>query len=349
MNKINHFNLTKMSLRKLQITALLDIPFISLILKYDYFLEGIPRLVHHEKHPIQNIALLLNNKAVYIVCNLVKIINLHTGVIERILEDHEGYIDILAVNNNLIATTSKDSLKIWDLTTENYIYNLEETIGKVSVMIFHDKYLYYDTDNKIIRLDPFTCKEMIYNLNTDKKVRHLFIMNNRLIVVSGIINIFDLLTGELLYTLGDYITYIKQIDENHIISSSYYAGNKIYNIITGQSEFILKDIAISHILILPDKRLVILSDCGRINILEALDKKQYVLDCRYNLIKHMALLFDDNIITGGNENVLRVWNPNTCKLLFTMKGTTGERGTLTVTNMGVLISTDERGNLTIWQ
>ena len=339
-----------MSIRKTQITALLDIPFISLILKYDYFLEGVPRLIHHEKYSIDHVAALPNNRAVYTTHNEVKIINLHNRVVEYTLTGHKRYINILYVNNNLIATVSEYSLKIWDLITKNYIYNSQERIGIVHTMLFHDKYLYYDKRNKVIKLDLLTHEEIIYHLDTDKTIKQLFVMANRLIVVNGIINVFNLLTGKLIYTLGKYIKYVKQIDENNIISSSYYHGNKTYNIITGRSENIFQNIsiAISSILILPDKRVVVLFDSGGIFIFENLNKKQYVLGRCYNSTKHMAVLFDGNIVTSGNENVLRILDPNTGQHLFTIKSKDATT-ILIVSDTGQLITTNYNGNLIIWQ
>lgn len=304
-----------MTTRKSIITTALDLPIIQEIIKYDYFLEGTPRLRITDK--ITNFYFLDNNRAVYSVHNIIKIIDLQTGIVEDIFKyKNSDHVTALSTNKILIASASTSFLlKIHDLTGK-CIHHLNTDFWFVQHLLFHDNYLYNDSDTKtIIKWNLTTGKQdMTYDIHNDS-ITNFVIIKDKLVTSGYHINILDLYTGELIHTLEEDVQDLKIVDNDRILIISATGKSRIYSVSQLKCETILHGSAIA---ILPDQRIVTIHN-KKLIICNCEAQTQFIPEGCENICECVALLPNGNIISNDN-NILREWDLNTEQLVRIIEG-----------------------------
>ncbi len=190
----------------------------------------------------------------------IKVWNLTTGQLERTLTGHSRRVTGVGITGEKIVSVSYDELiKVWNLKTGK----LEYTIKGDLETVLKGNWRFIDmavNEEQIVTIQRFRIIDVrsqalrVWNLNTKKLEHNLInefvtIWNSRIYsiaitgkyIVSGIgekIKVWNLITGELEYTLTGHSSDIKSVAiiGQHIISGSHDKTIKIWNLKTGKLE-----------------------------------------------------------------------------------------------------------------
>lgn len=327
--------------RKNYILTLLDIPFKSIVVKYDYYLEGEVDFILNELKEIDprgastHIVLLNNHR---VVINLpseqnLLIWNLQTRNIDSILKGHTDVISVVRVlkDNRIVSVAEDDLIKIWNSDTGICEHTLS---GHTSFVMLTE----ISSDNRIISVENEGPNIRVWNPDTgncELVIREnlgfstsLLIMGNKIIVgVSDndnfFIRIWDINSGKLLHSLKGHTSFINHLnilDEQRIVSGSADTTLRIWNLKTYTCEKILnghRDSIVS-ILIMPDKTIISSSFDETLKIWKNGEKMSSLIHLT-GVVSTLKILPDGKLISASHDRILRIWDLDTFenRLIFT--------------------------------
>ena len=345
----------------------IDLPFKSVIEKYDYYLEGKinfilceftnPSFKYRKMKVFKNGRVVINKPNTYDLL----IWNLETRKVDITLSGHtKSIISIKILNDNRIISFSYDgSIKIWNSYTGQCEYTLKAS-RFTSMMI--------SENNHIITLEKLNNMDIIKVWDPDTGICELEISNNKMLITIITLNdklmftledfynsiheikIWDLNSKTYIQTITypeNYITKLMKFDENRIFREFSDNTFRFWNVITGECEIIKKENSsdLYPCLILPDKRIIRGTNDGHIIIWNYGEIEKTLIGHSKN-IKSLKLLPDRRLISNSIDGVIKIWNLESykCELTF---------NTNTINSIKILpnggIITNENNKFVVWK
>lgn len=297
---------------------LMNLPFYSIIIKYDYIFES--QIDSRFEEYSTTTSTFLKDDRLVLGSNdgQIRILDLKNQVVEDFIA-HEYKINFLKVltDNRIVTSSFENIFKVWDINTGMLLQSSEVPI---------DTFLSIDIsqDDRIIGLNEDFGREIyIWNPNTDKhgvifsfdeEINLIYVFNNTIVFTSkGNIILLDINTSQILIEFKGYYTVsiLQKYSDSQIISASIDGLIKIWNIYTGICENILYAVNVRKIYILLDKDIIItVSNDASVKIWK--DKKlQFTINENLSRITCFERLPNNNLISGAVNGELRIWDLDT--------------------------------------
>ena len=204
--------------------------FISVILKYDYFVESKLDFIisNNEKVDLGYQCHIVPLKDDRIVINLpyknhLDFWNLKTQKCDTIISDGKIDTEILGFleDGKMVVGIKYQSINIWDPITQKYIQSLKDDY----ITIFIDKNIIAISYYNHIKIWNITTDNTDITIKLAMPIFNLILIRNKIIGIAVTkIKICDINTGELKFTLVGHLNHIsdiKKLSKNLIVTSSY--------------------------------------------------------------------------------------------------------------------------------
>ena len=302
-------------MRKQIITKSLDtLPFISVILSYDYYVERkLQKRLKGDNFSYINDVRVVSKDEV-LVCDsmgYLKLINLVTGVRQSFNRENMFYKFELLNSSQIVAVHSEKLIKIWSLdnfTTPQYVF---PSISNYIFVLPNSKFILYGfTDYITIRDD----QEALVTLGGhDRNITCLALMGNKLISGSnnGELKIWNLETEELEANLEGHTNSINTIA---VMGNLFCSGSSDKTIRIWNNKECIKTIhtEVEKIIAL-DKMRFISTVFDNINIWNINGLKELHIRIKHNNIK----LLPNNQLLIVLDNGFKIWDLDTDKSVTT--------------------------------
>ena len=333
------------------ITEFLDIPFISLVLKYDYYLEGI---INSKLQDIKDINRIIKiSEDQLLVCTYKSLYHLKDL---KVISFLHNVVHIELLSKNRIVTTRIDSLlQVWflnDLTTP--LHEFQPSIA-YSLRIFvlpNDKVVLYGLHSNIPIWD---LKNTITELEGHMRaVSCMTIYKNKLITGSEdtTLKVWNLNTNMCENTLIGHEQTVNNVlvsQENLIISSSISGIIRIWDSEVCQ-KIIDCGMRIQKIITYEDKIITCYKynspKHNEIHIWNIYTDIKYVLVGHPNYINNIHLLPNGNLISSSIDTSIRIWDLEQNKCIKTWNN--NHRSDLVFVCNNTII-TDYEDGLIVWK
>ena len=309
----------------------IDLPFKSIIEKYDYYFKGkVDFIICELKEPnprgiIYQMKVLKDGRVVTNKpgTNDLLIWNLKTKEVEITLSGHTKSLMMIEVlNDNRIVSLSYDrTIKIWNSYTGQCEHTLNAFRFTYMLISDNDQIITQETLNgidvlKVWNPDTGICELSIPN---NKIILRIMTLNNKLIFTSDDfinkiyeIKIWDLDSKTYIQTIGhpeNHVSDLMKFEENRICRNFSNNTCRIWNIITGECEIIKTndDPGLFPCLILPDKRMIGGESSGNITVLNC-EEREITLSGHLKAIKLLKLLPDGRLISNSTDGIIKIWN-----------------------------------------
>lgn len=184
----------------------------------------------------------------------IKVWNLKTGKVLRILKGHSGEIKSLTIsadgrilasgssNYNSKDNSSNIDIKIWNLHTGELLHSLDEPTDlpkSMSVAISPDGQTLISSWNKVIKIWNLATGELLRTLEGESDVAAIAVSPDSQILVSSYdrtIKLWNIATGELLRTLSEAsgVKAIAISPDGQTLVGSTNSEIKLWNLLTGE-------------------------------------------------------------------------------------------------------------------
>ena len=304
------------------IAQYLDIPFISLILKYDYYLEGI---ISSQLQDIKDINRIIKVSEDQLLVGTHKCMYYLKDL--KIISSLQNVVHVGLLSENRIITTHIDSLlQVWsldDLTMP--IYQFQSAVSySLKIFVFpNDKVILYGLHNNIPIWD---LKDTIVELKGHTNIVRCFaIYKNKLLSGSedGTLKIWNLTTNMCENTLTGHVGIVNNVlvtQENLIISASIYGIIRIWDQELCQRVIDCR-MSIEKIIIYEDK-IITSYDYGspsykEIHVWNIHEDIKNVLIGPISYVHNINLLPNGNLISRSINGEYRIWDLSQNKCIQT--------------------------------
>ena len=347
----------------------IDLPFKSIIEKYDYYLEGKidfivcefkepnPRVINYQMKILKDNRVVTNKS----VTNDLSIWNLKTRKVDMTLSGHTNPIMSIKILNDdrIVSLSLYGSIKIWNSNTGQCEHTLTVSAFTCMIISENDDIITMEKIANFIKVwdsDTGICKLNI-SIPVNKHVITIITIKNKLIFALEDfpnkifeINIWNLDSKTYTQTIThpeDYINNLIKFDENRICREFSDNTLRIWNIMTGECE-IIKNQNSSHnyfCIILHDKRMIKGDGSGNITIWNYGEIERTLLGHSKN-IKSLKLLPDGRLISASIDGVTKIWNLESyeCELTFN----THIINVIKILSDGRII-TNQNGRIIVWK
>lgn len=235
----------------------------------------------------------------------------------KIIGKHQGPVRCVGVlpNGTIISGSDDHTLRLWDPIHEEYQKLLGKHKGAVNCLAVLPKgNIVSASDDKTIRVWDLNCDEPLQTLS------------------SG----------------GGYVTSLAPLPDGRVVSSKSNNSVQLWSITEDVLPRTLQNIKSSYIASLQDGRVIgCLSDAVMIWDSITWDC-QHTLGFQFNPICCLATLPNGLIVSGSENGKLRVWEPETGRLLPTKFDNTKKVNSLATFPDGHFIGGTEDGKLCVW-
>ncbi len=236
--------------------------------------------------------------------------------------NHNDYIfAILFVNNNLIATGSKDlTIKIWNQS----FYLVSTLYGHLKPVV---ALLALPATTTLLASGSCDTTIKIWNLNT-------FSLITTLVRHKGCVNTLALYGTEIMLSgSSDKQIIVWNITNNNFEIITYLIGHKdaINSIDTYKTRLIAAG-----------------SQDATIKIWSSAHRVTQMLTNHTDSVFGLVVLKNGNLASGSIDNTIKIWDKNTRELLYTLSNHTGNVFKLAVLNNGFLISGSWDWRIIVW-
>lgn len=293
-----------------------------IIIKYDYFVQGIPSLIleGHDKE-VSCLTYINNDLIVSSAHNYIKIWNLESGICLKTIH-HNTIISCLLIVDNLILIGSQNkNIRIWNFITEKDEGVLKgHTLGITCLKSLEDGRIVSGSKDNNLKVWNLTTKECEVTFSDHQMaIKSILVLTNNRIASMSFhydLKVWNSNTGELISQLMNPISYLYSY-------FSYFEHGRHHKMLLGLSGYNL-----------------LLTDADEIYV--TLKGHRGIITCN-------EVLLDNRIITGSHDKTLRIWNPDNgdCDIILTDHKYAVKR--ILVLPNGNIISSDTFGKIILWK
>lgn len=309
----------------------IDLPFKSIIEKYDYYFEGKIDFVLYDRQKYSlrlcKMALLKNDRIATIEEFKSEIIIWDIKTKKKYLElvGHKGEIRTIKVlkDNRIVSLGTDGLIKIWNSDTGQCEHTLQGNKFINPLIISEDnRIISSDCVNTIKIWNTYTQKCELVILNYNNKITSILNIGNKLILDFNYqeVKIYDITSGKHLHTLTNISSTetTRKFDNNTIMRGLNDRNLIIWNITTGESTILIKNIKrqMSSYLILPNENMI---TCDYSIKIWKKDELQFTLLGHTGIVTILNMLPDGRLMSISVDLTIKVWNLDTQKCELTFK------------------------------